>query len=639
MASAGVDAQAAPTPEEATPAALVGVIVPPPQRKEVIDRTAKFVAAKGRKCEDELMARAGAHNAAQFSFILEEDPYHAYYLQKVEDFKSGVAAAPPTAPQQPPQPEKEKEKDDSTIVREATISLDLRSIAVKAAEAYARQHSAAGTGTGTETATATGGAPVRVPRDFSLERPMDATPLQLSLIRLTAERIALEGAKFEADLRHQLAESGADQEEFAFIHEGKPHHFYFSQLLAVYRRLLDDPASWAPRVQAIAAAEGGGAAFLERALASYELERAAREHDVASAEKRAADRAAFLEIDWHDFVVVETISFAPSAGAGMGTGTGARASAANANATAPASRTIAGDDDDEGPINVRSDYRVAAVGAEAAVPMVTLPDGRRVPASEVSSYIKAELQDPKWREQQDRFEQKHRDTNMEFGAGIVRSLAKQAGVRPDVFGGEEAAAAARLEEAKRKEREKPQWDGSAFTADAAKAAAAMAVANAASAAAAPSARPNVPLPVAPPPPPRAPAGPASVPLPVAPPPPAPTTSGNKRPAPSAATSTSTDDAAAAESAKRMAGSVTIAVPSSGAPTNAGILPAEVSVAMPGPDVDVAAFKETLSRALNNVAVGRLQIAVDGRFLKNNESVAAALLASESGVLEMKWKQR
>ena len=89
----------------------------------------------------------------------------------------------------------------------------------------------------------------------------------------------------------------------------------------------------------------------------------------------------------------------------------------------------------------------------------------------------------------------------------------------------------------------------------------------------------------------------------------------------------------------MAGSVTIAVPSSGAPTNAGILPAEVSVAMPGPDVDVAAFKETLSRALNNVAVGRLQIAVDGRFLKNNESVAAALLASESGVLEMKWKQR
>jgi len=339
----------------------------------------------------------------------------------------------------------------------------------------------------------------------------------------------------------------------------------------------------------------------------------------------------------------------PTAAAMPGSGTLASATAtaelnvAHERTAAAAMRsavaTAATDDDDNDEIiNVRQGYAPSAVRATASVPMTTLPDGRLVPVSEISQHMKAELQDSRWRESQNKFEERQRATNTEHGAQISIALAKLAGARPDVFGGEEEAALRRAEELKRRERERIVWDGSAFTANAAKAAVQLQelVSQAKpvvySKTAVPLIPANVPYGVAVPAPVVPPAPPAATPLamppPLAPEPEAKRARVDSEPAeaPLATTTTTATPPPAAGD-----GNVVVSVPAGG-PNGLG--PTTVTVTLPEGGMDVQAVKELVSKALQGVAVGRFQLMVDQRFLKNTETVPKSTRA-----LELKWKSK
>lgn len=60
----------------------VGVIIPPPEVKLVVDHTANFIRTKGAHYEQVLLANN--RNSAKFAFLESGSPFHAYYRQRVE---------------------------------------------------------------------------------------------------------------------------------------------------------------------------------------------------------------------------------------------------------------------------------------------------------------------------------------------------------------------------------------------------------------------------------------------------------------------------------------------------------------------------------------------------------------------------
>lgn len=64
------------------------VIIPPPDIKTVVDKTASYVQKKGRAFEEMIM-KVEAMNP-KFNFLRhEDDPYRPYYLQKLDELTNG----------------------------------------------------------------------------------------------------------------------------------------------------------------------------------------------------------------------------------------------------------------------------------------------------------------------------------------------------------------------------------------------------------------------------------------------------------------------------------------------------------------------------------------------------------------------
>lgn len=84
-----------PLEEGATPS--VGIIYPPPEVRNIVDKTASFVARNGP--EFELRIRQNEVNNPKFNFLNSGDPYHAYYQHRVREIREGKDdVAPPEKP-------------------------------------------------------------------------------------------------------------------------------------------------------------------------------------------------------------------------------------------------------------------------------------------------------------------------------------------------------------------------------------------------------------------------------------------------------------------------------------------------------------------------------------------------------------
>lgn len=71
---------------------VVGMIIPPPEIRAIVDKTAQFVARNG--IEFEIKIKEKEINNPRFSFLSPLDPYHAYYRKKVTEFESGETTEP-----------------------------------------------------------------------------------------------------------------------------------------------------------------------------------------------------------------------------------------------------------------------------------------------------------------------------------------------------------------------------------------------------------------------------------------------------------------------------------------------------------------------------------------------------------------
>ncbi|BDA49786.1 Splicing factor 3A subunit 1 [Coccomyxa sp. Obi] len=430
----------------------IGLIHPPPDIRAIVDKTADFVGRNGLTFEKKILQNE--QNNVKFNFLRSTDPYHAYYRFKVAEAQKSVGSegAPATAAQQ-------QQQADA-----------LSAAAQQPADAAA--------------AVAAAAKPLEPPEpdQYTVPTPEGLTAFDLDNIRLTAQFVARNGKAFLTG----LAAKEHGNPAFNFL---KPTHSlfgFFTALCDAYSKVLMPPKGLMEKLRRNSTDR---VALLERCLRRLEFERKKEAEDKAAAEQIEAERAAMQAVDWHDFVVVETIDFyadedaelpppmsqrdvillnkaqqledeqEEAAAAADNAGRQEvqmdeteRAMLAEANAAAngtvqpPSAAAAAAPDEDvmeieQEPepeqIRIVRDYKrpdPKSRAAEAAKYVVSPITGEMVPVDQMAEHMRISLIDPRYQEQRAIMMAKIRETTKASDDEISRNLMGLAKARPDVFG-------------------------------------------------------------------------------------------------------------------------------------------------------------------------------------------------------------
>lgn len=454
-----------------------GLILPPPEIKSVIDRTAGFVAKSANPPQFEEKIRENQRNDPKFSFLNIADPYHAYYRHKLNKIFDGEVDTQEISKSQTPVPVAEPAIKPKVVGKEPPKP------------------------------------------EFMLDLP-NISAADLDVMKLTALFTARRGRTFLAAL--SLREGKNHQFEFL-----RPTHSlfgYFNQLVEQYSKVLLPSPELLQKVNS-AASEEGKWKILDEAREHADWERHRREREQQKEDEKEAERIAFAEIDWHDYAIVQTIEFTtadvnadlplPMSIQEMENMTlsqkrmaamimentaedieahKAKQAATDHDVTAAKLEDADEDERDErirreeaerqkelerakamqtslgaGPMKIRTDY-VPKIGAKGAnISMTTCPVcGQQVPVDELQEHMRIELLDPRWKSQRDALEaRKAQASELQQGANVVSSLKYLARTRVDIFGAETDEEKRKHEEeeevARRKERERLVWDGHTAT--------------------------------------------------------------------------------------------------------------------------------------------------------------------------------
>ncbi|XP_077456664.1 splicing factor 3A subunit 1 [Stigmatopora argus] len=464
---------------------IVGIIYPPPEVRNIVDKTASFVARNGPEFEARI--RQNEINNPKFNFLNPNDPYHAYYRHKVTEFKEGKAlepsAAVPKVMQQTMQ-QNQQLPQKVQVIQEAII-------------------------------------PKEPPPEFEfIADPPSIAAFDLDVVKLTAQFVARNGRQFLT----QLMQKEQRNYQFDFL---RPQHSlfnYFTKLVEQYTKILIPPKGLLIKMKKEAENPKD---VMDQVRYRVEWAKYQERERKKEEEEREKERVAYAQIDWHDFVVVETVDFQPNEQGHFPPPTtpeelGARILIQERYEKYGESEEVemevesddenderevrnvgqipqmdqdtqvqdmdeGSDDEDEGikmampPSNpmppplpptpdqviIRKDYDPKA--SKAPAPVVTTGEylispitGEKIPASKIPEHMRIGLLDPRWLEQRDR-SIRDRQTEDEVyapGMDIDSSLKQLAERRTDIFGVEETAIGKKIgEEEIQKPEEKVTWDG------------------------------------------------------------------------------------------------------------------------------------------------------------------------------------
>ncbi|KAI8370651.1 Pre-mRNA splicing factor PRP21 like protein-domain-containing protein [Radiomyces spectabilis] len=333
---------------------------------------------------------------------------------------------------------------------------------------------------------------------FEFSAPMPAMSAQdLDIMKLTAQFAARNGRQFIT----QLAQRESRNYQFDFLRPSHSLFPYFTELVKQYTKVLVPPKDLKDRLRKNIENKYR---ILDRVKERAEwvvwLE-AERKKKESEDEK---ERIAYASIDWHDFVIVETVEFTEadeqtdlpppmslSELENMSLAQKRFAAMPEPTAEEEAAEDVEMDMDDsdeeqEGkadaapavpvapdmnaPIKIRTNYKPKIIGATPAKvdePTQICPRcGEAIPVSEMDEHMRIELLDPKWKEQKQAMEAKKKDSNLlQEGTDVAKILKNFSGYRSDIFGSEETEIGKKIkaaeEEAKR--RDKVIWDGHTAT--------------------------------------------------------------------------------------------------------------------------------------------------------------------------------
>lgn len=241
-----------------------GVVLPPREIRNILEKTAGYVARNGAVFEDRIRDKEQAN--VKFSFLNPTDAYHDFYQWRLTEIRAGRGtdvAAGRAGGDAAPAPERPK------------------------------------------------GPPKPADFHFSARMPRIGQK-DLDVIRLTALFVAKNGRQWQT----QLAQREAGNPQFQFLIPNHTFHNFFQHTIDQYTTLL--------RAGGL---DGEGGKLQEEQTAEldknmqnkfYVLARTKQRAEYAkfqAQEKRAKEeaeeeeRVEFASIDWGDFIVVETITF------------------------------------------------------------------------------------------------------------------------------------------------------------------------------------------------------------------------------------------------------------------------------------------------------------------------------------------
>ncbi|MQM05131.1 hypothetical protein Taro_037941 [Colocasia esculenta] len=472
----------------ATHTRTIGIIHPPPDIRTIIDKTSSFVGKNGPEFERRILANNTGN--AKFNFLISSDPYHAYYQHRLSEFRSQHQAAA----SQPEQPQEDGFKPaESAPTSDATLASEAGAAAAKADIS----------------------AQFKIPsrkvleppeaEQYTVRLPEGITGEELDIIKLTAQFVARNGKSFLSGLTSREI----NNPQFHFL---KPTHSlftFFTALADAYSKVLMPSKGLTEKLRG---SVRDMTTVLERCLHRLEWERSQEQARQKAEDEIEQERLQMAMIDWHDFVVVETIEFADDEDADLPDPLTLEEVIRNSKAptleeqqvleTAEPGKEVEMEMDEEEIQLVEEGMRaarleeskdeergnVAKTAPEIEPPMrivknwkkpeernpaerdptkfmVSPITGELIPISEMAEHMRISLIDPKYKEQKERMMAKIRETTLAHDDEISRNIVGLARTRPDIFGTteEEVSNAVKAEIEKKKDEQPKQviWDGHA----------------------------------------------------------------------------------------------------------------------------------------------------------------------------------
>ena len=164
---------------------------------------------------------------------------------------------------------------------------------------------AAAAGSGQQQLASTGGKKqqLREPAVFEFCASMPPmSSVDLDIVRLTAQFGATHGRQFLLQLSHRENRNS----QFDFLRPNHSLHPFFNALVDQYVKVLRPPADIAARIDA---STSSLATLLTSAQTRSEWTRHVAKERQREVEAKEREQIEFAQIDWHDFVPVETIEF------------------------------------------------------------------------------------------------------------------------------------------------------------------------------------------------------------------------------------------------------------------------------------------------------------------------------------------
>ncbi|WCJ34077.1 SWAP (Suppressor-of-White-APricot)/surp domain-containing protein [Euphorbia peplus] len=455
----------------ATHTRTIGIIHPPPDIRNIVDKTSQFVAKNGPEFEKRIIA-SNAHNA-KFNFLTASDPYHAYYQHRLSEFR---------AQNQSPALQSSAIPADSSVPEDG------------------------GTGEGGEAAPkADPAAQFRLPprkvleppeaEQYTVRLPEGITGEELDIIKLTAQFVARNGQTFLTGLTNREMNNS----QFHFL---KPTHSmftFFTGLADAYSKVLMPPKGLNEKLKKSVT---DMTTVLERCSQRLEWERSQEQARQKAEDEIEQERMQMAMIDWHDFVVVESIDFADDEDDDLPPPMTleevvrrSKISTVDVDEIVEPGKEVEMDMDEEEVQLVEEGMRAAnlddgekerKLNEESEEPMRIVKNWKRpedripaerdptkfvispitgelIPINEMSEHMRISLIDPKYKEQKERMFAKIRETTLAQDDEISRNIVGLARLRPDIFGTteEEVSNAVKAEIEKKKDEQPKQviWDG------------------------------------------------------------------------------------------------------------------------------------------------------------------------------------
>ena len=272
----------------------ISMIYPPPETKKVIDKAATLVAQYGIQVE------ASMKEDPNFSFINNTDSYYPYYQSKIKEAKKELKKnLEKIIDKQNKEFLSKKRKEDNTelekeakeLIKEAMqdkINLLKKDVGINNSNEQEEK------------------TLQNIHPQFSVPVP-NISGTELDIIKLTAQFVAKNGQKFLSDLIRREK----DNPQFDFM---KPQHTlfgFFTFLVGCYAKILNNKNEIMTKIEKYATNSDeilkmGNKIFLyEKKMSKIPRGKKFSQEDLLTGEEKEKMK----QIDWYDFVLVETIDF------------------------------------------------------------------------------------------------------------------------------------------------------------------------------------------------------------------------------------------------------------------------------------------------------------------------------------------